>query len=148
MVNRPARLLATEFGVHPGDHGGRELLGGQSVASTRHAWHDGPLAVGMRLGECHDDIQIQRLTDRPGLLGAVQNAERAHRCGQRLEERPGGKWAVQPHLHHPDPLAAFSESGELLHHGLAARAHHHQHSLRLRVSRVVDDVHLAAGART
>ena len=100
----------------------------------------------MRLGERRDNVQIQRFADRPGLLGAVQNADRAHRRRQHLEERSGGKWAVQPHLHHPDPLAALDESGDGLHHSLGARAHHHQHSLRLRVSGVVDDVHLAAGA--
>ena len=100
----------------------------------------------MRLGERRDHVQIQRLADRPGLLGAVQNADRAHRRRQRFEERSGGKWAVQPHLDHPDPLAALDESGDGLHHRLGARAHHHQHSLRLRVTGVVDDVHRAAGA--
>ena len=139
-------MLASEFGEHPGNHGGRELLGGQSVSSTRHARHDASLPVGIGLGECRDNVQIQRFADRPGLFGAVQNADRAHRRRQRFEERAGGKWSVQPHLDHPDPLAALDESGDGLHHRLGARAHHHQHALCLRVTGVVDDVHRAAGA--
>jgi hypothetical protein len=102
--------------------------------------------VGKGLGKRRDNVQIQRLADRPGLLGAVQNTDRAHRRRQRFEERSGGKWPVQPHLNHPDPLAALDESGDGLHHRLGARAHHDQHALRFRVTGVVDDVHRAAGA--
>ncbi len=83
----PPRLLAGEFGEHAGNHGGGELLGGQPVTSAGDARHDRPLSVGVRLGERRDDVQIQRLADRTGLLGAVQHADRAHRRRQRVEER-------------------------------------------------------------
>jgi hypothetical protein len=100
----------------------------------------------MRLGQRGDNVEVQRFADRTGFLGAVQHADRAYRRRQCVEQRPGGERAVQPHLYHADPLAAFDESGDGLHRGLGARAHQHQHSLRLRVPGVVDDAHLAAGA--
>ena len=142
----PPRLLAGEFGEHAGNHRGSELLRGQPVAPAGHARHDRPLSVGVRLGQRRDDVQIQWLTDRTGLLGAVQHTDRAHRRRQRVKERSRGKRPVQPHLHHTDTLAAFDECGDGLLHRLGARTHQYQNTFRLRVSGVVDDVHRPAGA--
>ena len=100
----------------------------------------------MRLGERRDDVQIQRFADRPWLLGAVQHTDRAYGRRQRVQQRRGGEWAVQPHLHHADPRAPLDEGGDGSHRSLGARAHQHQHPLRLRVPGVVDDAHRAADA--
>ena len=78
-------MLAGEFDEHAGDHGRCELLGRQSVATTRYARHHRPLPVGIRLGESGDHVQIERFADRPRLLGAVQNADRTYRRGQCVQ---------------------------------------------------------------
>jgi hypothetical protein len=79
----PLGSFAGEFGEHAVDHGGGELLGGQPVAPAADARHDRPRSVGVRVGQGRDHVQEQRLADRTGLLGAIEDANRAHRGGQR-----------------------------------------------------------------
>ena len=88
----------------------------------------------MRLGERRDHVQIERLADRAGLLGAVQHANGAHRRRQRRQQRRSGKWPVQPHLYHADPLAAFDQRAYGLIDGLGSGAHQHKYALGLWMS--------------
>ena len=71
---------------------------------------------------------------------------RAHRLGQGVGERLSRKRPVQPHLHDTHALIVSVQRSHGLLNGLAARAHHHDHALGLRVAVVVDDSVAAAGA--
>ena len=125
---------------------GRELLRRQPVAAAGHPRHDLALTVGVRLAEGGDDVEVERLAHRAGLLGAVQHADLPHRRGQRLDQRLRREGPVQPHLDHADLLAPLVERGHGLRDGLRTGAHHDQDPLGLRVPGVVDDVERAAGA--
>ena len=109
--------------------------------------HDRSFSVGPAPRPARRRRPDQRFADRPGLLGAVQNADRAHHRRQRLEDALVGngrysRTCTTPTRSPRSTRAATVWPAQLL----KRRTHRHQHSLRLRVSGVVDDVHLAAGA--
>jgi hypothetical protein len=97
-------------------------------------------------GQGGDDVEVQRLADRSGFLGAVQHPDRVGGVGEHGKERLGWEWPVQTHLHHANALTACCESGGGLGGGLRTGTHQDQHPFGLGVSRVVDDVHPPAGA--
>ena len=125
-----SRLLACELREHAGDHARRELLRRQPVAAAGHPRHDLALAVGVRLAEGGDDVEVERLAHRAGLLGAVQHADLPHRRGQRLDQRLRREGPVQPHLDHADLLVPLVERGHRLRDGLRTGAHHDQRPAR------------------
>jgi hypothetical protein len=77
----PPRPLACELREYAGDHAGGELLRRQPVAAAGHPRHDLPLAVGVRFAEGGDDVEVERLAHRAGLLRAVEHADLSHRRG-------------------------------------------------------------------
>ncbi len=131
---------------HAGDHARRELLRREAVAAADDPRHRRPLAVLVRLGQGRDRVEEERLAKRARLLRAVEDGDVTDRRRQRLDERLRGKRSVQPHLQDPDALSASVQPGDRLADRLAARSHHDEHALGLRVPGVLDDAHAAAGA--
>jgi hypothetical protein len=125
---------------------GRELLRRQPVAAAGHPRHDLPLTVGVRLAEGGDDVEVERLAHRAGLLGAVQHADLPHGRGQRLDQRLRREGPVQPHLDHADLLVPLVERRHRPPRRSPRRAHHDHDPLGLRMPAVLDDVEGAAGA--
>ena len=104
-----ARLRGVEFVEHRLDHGRRELLGRQPVASAYHARHRRARAAGHALGQGGDDVEVQRLARGPRLLGAVEHGNRPDARGQGLEQPRDGEGPVEAHLQHADLRAALHE---------------------------------------
>ena len=105
MLLRPGLLHLGDYGHH---HCRRELLRRQAVAAADDARHRGARAVSDRFRERGDDILVERLAARTGLLGAVEHGNHLHGVGQRREEVLRGERPVQPHVHHAD---AFGMQG-------------------------------------
>ncbi len=57
------------------DHGRREFLGGEAIASANHLGHGSEGQRGGILGQHGDDVLIKRLASGTGLLGAVENGK-------------------------------------------------------------------------
>ncbi|GBC79362.1 hypothetical protein HRbin09_00578 [bacterium HR09] len=102
-------VLGIGFGqlvVHRFDHGRRELLGGKPVAATHHPRHGGkPPTVGAVLHESRNHIEVKRLAQGTGLLGAVQNRNGLGCCWQGRDEVFDREGAVQADLEHADLFA-------------------------------------------
>ena len=140
------RPLAGEFREHAGHHARGELLRRQAVTPARHQRQHRALTAGVRLGQRGDHVEEQRLAVRAGFLGPVEHGDPADAGRQGVEQRLHRERPVQPDLQHAHPLALAAQVGHGLADGLGRRAHHDDHPLSLRVSGVIHDVILAAGA--
>ena len=89
------RLILRELVEDGLGHRRIELLRGEAVASADHPRHHGEGAGRDPLGECGDDVLVQRLAGRPGLLRPVEHGDRPHggreRPGECLVRRTGGR---------------------------------------------------------
>ena len=127
----------------------QELLRRQAVPSPDDPGHparERQGAAGVRLDEGGDDIEVQRLADRPGLLGAIEHRDARDSGGKCVEQCRGRKWAVEPHDQEANLLAA---GGQRLHRfGCGTRRRSHQHDDPLGVGRadVVDETVAATRA--
>ena len=122
-----ARRLLVEFVERRLRHGGREILGGKSVAAADHPRHERPLAGGDRLGQRADDVEIERLAGRARLLGALEDGDRPDRSGQCGEEMFGGERPKQAHLQNAQlaPRLGPPQRGGGLARGLRRRSDQH-----------------------
>ena len=126
-----ARLLARGLVEHRLGHAGVEVLGRQPVAPADHARHAGAPAGGHGLRQHANDVGVQRLHRRAGLLGAVQHGDAAHAGRQRGQKGIDREGAIQQDLHGADLLLGVlrvQPGGRLAHH-LGARAHADHHAL-------------------
>ena len=101
----------------------------------------------MCLHERGHDVQIQRVSGRAWLLGAIEHGNRGHRGRQRPHEQIGGKGPIQPHLQDTDLVSASRQCVNGLVRGLRSRSHEHDHALGLGVADVVEQTIVAAGHR-
>jgi hypothetical protein len=92
----------------------------------------------LRLVQGRDDVEVQGLAGRAGLLRAIQHGQGAHAPRQRGHQIPSGERAEEPHLHETDPLAAGIHPLHGLVSRLGSRPHHDEHAFRLRVAHVVE----------
>ena len=130
-----ARLLFRELVEDAGDHGRGEFLGGQAVPAADDPREGGAPA---RFGERGHDILIERLADRAGLLGAVEDGDRADGRRQRGHEAGDVERAEEPDLENADLFAAGHQPVDGFVGGLGARAHEDDDALGLRVAGVVE----------
>ena len=103
-------LVLLQLLVDSEDGGGRGILGAEAVAAADD------LDVGLTgSGQSGDDVQIQRLTQSAGLLGAVEDGNLFHRLGNGGEQPLSGEGTIQMDVDHAHLLAA----GDLVVHDLA-----------------------------
>ena len=88
-------------------------------------------------------VQIQRLTNRPGLFRPVEDGNPFAGLRKGAEEVSRGERAEQVHGNKPDLVGDLCP--DVLAHRLCPCAHHDDHVLRLLVAVVVEQVVLSAG---
>jgi len=130
------------------DHGGCELLGREAVAPAHHTgvFLQGRRAGVLDLPQGRDDVQVERLAHRAGLLGAVQDGHRPDRGREALHEILHDERAVESDLEQADLLPARNKGLHRLVGRLRGGAHENQHPLGFRMSHVVEQAIGAAGA--
>ena len=122
------------------DHGGVELLGAEAVAAA-----DDEDVVLARLAQRGADVQIQRLAQRAGLLGAVQHGDLLAGGRDGGQEVLHGEGAVEVDLDKADLLAALVQVIDGLLGGVAAGAHGDDDAVGVRGAHVVKQLVVAAG---
>ena len=136
-----------EAGLLPGfgiavdrkDLTGGDILAAQPVAAGINGDILEPAALKRR-----HDIQIQRLADGAGLLGAVQHGDGFDGIGQGAQQVLPAEGAVQAHLDKTDLFPADQLVVDDLLDGLADRAHGHDDLLGIGVAVVIEEVVVAA----
>jgi hypothetical protein len=111
---------------------GRVLLGREPVTAADDA-HRAP-----RLRERGDDVEVERLADRAGLLRAIEDRDALGRARQGRDERRDVERPVEAHAQEADALAARHEVVDGLVRRLRARAQDHDHARRLGVAVVLE----------
>ena len=133
-------LVAGKVGLELGEHGHRhrrgELLRRQPVAPADHLRHG---TVGPPAGQPGDDVEVERLADGTGLLGAIEGGDALDGGRERVDQCTGVERAVEPHRHHADALAGRHEGVDRFAHGPRARTHDHHDPGRLGMTVVVED---------
>ena len=138
MAARRGQRELVQDGAH---HRGRELLRGEPVSPARD--HGGEATC---LRQRRDHVEVERLAERPGLLGPIEHgdgARRRRKCRHEIGDRERAK---QPHLQDPDALAAGDEPLDGRVRRLRPRSHQDDDTLRLRMPHVVEQAVRAAGA--
>ena len=135
------RFVFGEFIEHRLDHRWRELLRGQAVAATDHAWHAVQLPGRRRFCQSGDDVLVQWFAAGTGFLGTVEHRDRLHRSRQRLQQVPAGKRTVEAHVDHTD--AFFRQRIDRFDNGFRARAHQYDDALCFGIAEIIKKVVLA-----
>ena len=136
VVLRGVQLQVVEDSL---DMGRRELLGAQAVTAADD------LDAAALLGERSHDVQIQRLAQGAGLLGAVEHGDLLDGSRDGIHEALAVERTVQVHAHQTELLAHGVELVDSLGRNVAAGAHRHDHSLGIRRTDVVERLVRAAG---
>ncbi len=131
MILRIRLLQFVENGLY---HRRREFLRRKSISATGYA--RGSTCFSQR----RDHVEIHRLAYSAGLFGTVQHRDAFGRLRQRLGEVLDRKWPVQPHFEHAHLFAVGDEAFHRLFDGACARAHDHNHALRIGRTNVVEEV--------
>ena len=90
--------------------------------------------------EAADDIQVQRLADAAGLLGAVHDGDLGDRFGNGGGQLLGHERAIQANLHQTDLLAVRVQVIDDLFGHVADGAHSHDDAVGIRRAIVVEEV--------
>ncbi len=127
-------------------HGRRELLRRQPITPADHRRLDGEWQVSI-LCQCSHNVLIERLAHSARLLAAVENSNRLDRSGQRSQESARVEWPIEANLQQPQLLALLVQQIDGFFGSLCARAHQHNHTLRIGRAVVIEQVVGAAGLR-
>ena len=122
------------------DHGGGEFLAGKAVAAAV----DGDV-VPARFDQRRAHIDIQRVAQGAGLLGAVHHGQALDAPGQGGQQAVRREGAVEVNLEHAVFLAVLVEGGDRFVYGLGAGAHDDDHVLGIRGALVAEQLVAAAG---
>ena len=140
VVNDAQRELALhlalrEFFVHGKDRGGRRVLAAQAVAAAND------LDVGLAgIGKRRHNVEVQRLAQGAGLLGAVENRELLAGRGDGRKQLVRAEGTVQADLHEADLLAMRAEIiDDFLRH-VADGAHRDDHAVGVGGAVVVEEL--------
>ena len=130
------------------DHRRRHLLGRQAVAPADHSWRllERRRVRVHRLGEGRDDLQVERLTHRARLLGAIEHRDRPNGRRQRGDQLRGRERVEQPQAQQPDVVAGGVEGVDRLLNRSGGRPHHDDCSVGIGGAVVVDQAVVPAGA--
>ena len=121
------------------DVGRRELLGAQTVAAADD------LDLAAFLSEGGADVEVERLAQRAGLLGAVEDSDALAGRRNRGDETLGVERTIQVNAHQTDLLAHLVELVDSFGRNVAARAHRHDDILGIRRANVVKRLVRTAG---
>ena len=132
-------LVLLQLVIHGEHGGGRRVLAAQAVTAADDL-HIVPAGVGQR----GDNVLIQRLALRAGLLGAVQHGDLPHGGGQRLDELLSGEGAEQAHLHQTHLLAVGVQVVDDLLGHVADGAHGHDDAVSVGGAVVVEQLIVGA----
>ena len=91
------------------------------------------------------DIQVERLAQGAGLLGAVEDGDALDGFGQRLDEGVQREGTIEVDLDHADLLTLFDQVLDGLLNGVGAGAHDDDDPLGIFGADIVDQLVLAAG---
>ena len=140
------RALLRHLVEHSLDHRRREFLGRKAITPADHLGHrpERRFAGGDRFAERRHDVGVQRLPDRTGLFGAVEDADGLHRRRKSLDKMLRGERPVQPDLQDADLLAAAGQVLDGLVRGVRAGAHQDQHALGVGSAEVIEEPVLTA----
>ena len=115
----PLELVEDRF-----HHRGSEFLRRQTVSPADDFW---PSALDCprrpRLGERRHDVEVQRLADAAGLLGAIEHRYRARGFRDCRGKCRAVEGTEQPHLEQTDLLSACQQALDRLVGRAGARAH-------------------------
>ena len=133
------RRIELEVVKHSLNVGRRELLGAQAVTSADD------LDLAAFLDEGGADVEVERLAQGAGLLGAVEHGDALAGRRDGVHEALGAERTIQVNAHQTDLLAHLVELVDGLGRNVAAGAHRHDDALRIRSADVVKRLVRAAG---
>ena len=96
--------------------------------------------------EGRDHVQVERLAEGAGLLGAIEHGDGPRRRRQRRDQFLGGERPVQAHLEQADPLAGGRQRRDRLLRRADARTHHDDHAIGVEGAFVLDEAVVTAAA--
>ena len=136
--------VVLHFAVQVGEHslhmGGGELLGAQAIAAAHHL---DVVAAGLGEGSAH--IQVERLAQRAGFLGAVQHGDLLAGRGDSRDEVLHGEGTVQVALDHAHLFAHGNHLGHGFVGHVAAGTHGDDNLFRVGSAHIIEQVIVAAG---
>ena len=132
--------LAVQIVIHSLGHGGGELLGAQAVTAAYYLD-----VCAAALYQSVYNVLIQRLAQRTGFLGAVQNGDLLYGSGYSLYEPVGRERTVQADLQQTQLGAPGVQVIDGLFYYVCAAAHDDDDVLGVRCANVIVEVILAAG---
>ncbi len=124
--------LAVEVGEDSLDVGRREFLAAQTITAA----DDGDILAASFSHGCAD-IQVQRLTQRAGFLGAVQNSDLLHGCRNSSREHINGERTIEVNLDDTDLFAHFNHLGDGFISNVTAGAHDDDHFLGIGSTNII-----------
>ena len=133
------RRVELEVVKHSLNVGRRELLGAQAVTAADD------LDLAAFLDEGGADVEVERLAQGAGLLGAVEHGDALAGRRDGVHEALGAERTIQVNAHQTDLLAHLVELVDGLGRNVAAGAHRHDDVLRIRSADVVKRLVRAAG---
>ena len=132
--------FAIQVGKHGLHMGGGELLGAQAIAAAHHL---DVVAAGLGEGSAH--IQVERLAQRAGFLGAVQHGDLLAGGRNSRDEVLHGEGTVQVALDHAHLFAHGNHLGHGFVGHVAAGAHGDDNLFRVGSAHIIEQVIVAAG---
>ena len=133
------RLFEVEVVVARLDHGRREFLAAEAVASA-----DDLDAAAARFAERGHDVFIQRFAEGAGLLRAVEDCDLLAGCRDRFEELIRRKRTIQTDLDETELLALAVQIVDGFFRNVRAGTHDDEHLLRIGCADVVEQVIVTA----
>ncbi len=132
-------LIKEQVVEHGLDHGRSELLAAEAVTAAV------ALDVAARFCEGVNNIEVEGLAERAGLLGAVENGDLLAGCGDRCEELVGCERPVKTDLQNAELLALLVEVVDRFFRNVCAAAHDDEDVLGIGCADVIEEVIMAAG---
>ena len=128
-------LALRELLVDCKDRGGRRVLAAEAVAAADD------LDVGLAgIGKRRHHVEVQRLAQGAGLLGAVEDRKLFAARGDRRDQLVRAERAVQAHLHEADLLTLRAEVIDDFFRHVADRAHRDDHAVGIGCAVVVEEL--------
>ena len=115
--------------------GRRRILGAQAVAATNQ--YD---VVEGSFAQCSSNVQVQRLTQRTGLLGSVENSKLLYSLRQNLQEGLGNPRTIEANLNQTNLLSTGVQVVDYLFCNVTDGAHSHDYTVGIGSTIVVEQV--------
>ncbi len=144
MVLRLVDIQVVEDALY---HGGRELLGTETVAASHNQGIglEFRLFLGHGFADSGTDVQIERLAQGARLFGPVEDGDLLYAFRQGRYKGVDGEGAIEANLYHADllPLGCKVLNGFV--DRVGAGAHDNDDTFRIRRANIINQFILAAG---